>query len=58
MSGQELYTAGKLAKEWGVSQKAVKAAIEKAGVTPDVKKGACNYYTKETAEKIRLALEE
>ena len=29
--GDELLTAGKLAKEWGVAPKDVKAAIEKAG---------------------------
>jgi hypothetical protein len=55
---EELLTAGKLAKEWGVSPKSVKQAIEKAGVEPDVKKGGCNYFTLETAEKIKAALEE
>jgi hypothetical protein len=39
----ELFAAGKLAKEWGVSPK-------------DVKKGACRYYTPETAAKIKKAL--
>jgi hypothetical protein len=52
----DLYTAGKLAKEWGVSPKDVKAAIEKAGVGEDVKKGACRYYSAETAAKIKKAL--
>jgi len=52
----DLFTAGKLAKEWGVSPKEVKAAIEKAGVDEDVKKGACRYYTAETAKKIRKHL--
>ncbi len=28
----ELFTAGKLAKEWGVPPKDVKTAIEKAGI--------------------------
>jgi len=54
---QELFTSGKLAKEWGVPPKAVKAAIEKADVTPDVKKGACNYFTQETVDKIKANLE-
>ncbi len=52
----ELLTAGKLAKEWGVSPRDVKAAIEKAGVCEDVKKGACRYYKPETAAKIKKAL--
>lgn len=53
---QELFTSGKLAKEWGVPPKVVKAAIDKAGVVPDVKKGACNYFTQETVEKIKANL--
>ncbi len=57
MANQDLFTSGKLAKEWSVSPKVVKAAIEKAGVTPDVKKGACNYFTKDTAAKIKANLE-
>jgi hypothetical protein len=57
MSKEELYTAGKLAKEWGVQPKAVKAAIEKTGLQPDVKKGACSYFTQNTAEKIKKNLE-
>jgi hypothetical protein len=52
----KLYTAGKLAREWGVSPKDVKAAIDEAGVDEDVKKGACRYYTAETAAKIKKAL--
>lgn len=52
----DLVTAGKLAKEWGVPPKDVKAAIEKSGVCEDVKKGACRYYKPETAAKIKKAL--
>ena len=52
----DLFTAGKLAKEWGVPPKDVKAAIEKSGVCEDVKKGACRYYKPETAAKIKKAL--
>ncbi len=54
--GDELLTAGKLAREWGVSPKDVKAAIEKSGVCEDVKKGACRYYSPKTAAKIKKAL--
>ncbi len=52
----ELLSTGKLATKWGVSPKDVKAAIEKAGVCEDVKKGACRYYKPETAAKIKKAL--
>jgi len=55
---QDLLIAGKIAKEWGVAQKDVKKTIEKLGLQPDVKKGACIYYTRETAEKIKKALKE
>jgi len=41
-----------------VAQKDVKKTIEKLGLQPDVKKGACIYYTRETAEKIKKALKE
>lgn len=57
MTNQELFTAGKLAEQWGVSATKIKKAIEKSGVQPDAKKGACSYFTKETAEKIKKALE-
>lgn len=57
MADKDLLTAGKLAAEWGVPQKKVKDAIEKAGVDPDVVKGACKYYGGESANKIKAALE-
>jgi hypothetical protein len=53
MSTKDLYTAGKIAKEFGLTGKAVKAAIEELKITPDVIKGNCKYYTRETAEKIK-----
>ncbi len=53
MANEELYTTGKLAKEWNVPPKAVKVAIANLGIKPDVKKGGCNYFVKETAEKIK-----
>ncbi len=57
MSKEELFTTGKLAEQWGVSAKKIKDAIEKAGVTPDAKKGACSYFSKATSEKIRKFLD-
>ena len=56
MAEKELLTAGKLATAFGVSAKAIKEAIAKAGVEPDVTKGACKYYGPETAEKIKKEL--
>lgn len=53
---QNLLTAGKMAKEWGVAPKKVKETIQKLNLQPDVKKGACNYFYKETAEKIKKSL--
>ncbi len=57
MSDKELLTAGKMAKEFGVPAKKVKLVIEKLNLSPDVKKGNCNYFYRETAEKIKSALE-
>jgi hypothetical protein len=53
----EMYTAGKLAKELGVSQGKVKKIIESEGIEPDEVKRNCKYYGKETAEKIKTLLE-
>ncbi len=55
---EELLTAGKVAAALNVPPKKVKAAIEKAGLEPDVVKGACKYYKPETVEKIKAALDD
>ncbi len=56
MATQDLSTLGKLAKEWGVSENAVKKVVKEANIQPDAKKGVCNYYSPETAAKIKKAL--
>ena len=56
MSKQELLTTGKMAKEFGVPAKKIKIVIEKLNLSPDVKKGNCNYFYRETAEKIKSVL--
>lgn len=56
MSEKELLTAVKLAQEWGVSEKLVKQAIEKAGIAPDGTKGKCRLYSRETAGRIKTLL--
>jgi hypothetical protein len=58
MVADEFLTAGKLAKEWGVPPKKVKDAIAKLGLQEDAKKGACKYYSSETAAKIKAALDD
>ncbi len=54
---EELLTAGKLAKVLNVPEKKIKEAIEKAGIQPDVVKGACKYYGPAAAEKIKAELQ-
>ncbi len=53
---QELFSAGKAAKELDVAAKAVKEAIDKLKIEADVIKGNCKYYTRETLEKIKKGL--
>ncbi len=53
---QQLFTAGKLAEQWGVPAGKVKKAIESLKIAPDQKKGACNYYSNETAKKIKKGI--
>ncbi len=49
-------TAGKIAKEIGVSDAKVKKAIKELGIEPDSKKGACCYYGKASIAKIKKAV--
>ncbi|VAX14877.1 hypothetical protein MNBD_NITROSPINAE04-1617 [hydrothermal vent metagenome] len=46
-------SAGKWAKELKVSDKKFKDALKESGIKPDSQKGACKYYSKKTAEKIK-----
>jgi Mn-dependent DtxR family transcriptional regulator len=56
MAEKELLTAGKIAKELGVSGPKVKKAIEELGLEPEAKKGACSYYSAAQVKKIKKAL--
>jgi hypothetical protein len=56
MADTEMLTAAKLAQQWGVSEKAVKAAVDKAGVEPDATRGKCRMYAPATAAKIKKLL--
>lgn len=52
----DLLTAGKIAKELGVSDAKVKKAIKELGLEPDAKKGACSYFGKAAIAKIKKAV--
>lgn len=54
--GDEMMSAGKLAKEWGVSETVVKKAIKELAIEPDAKKGVCAMYSMVTADKIKKAI--
>lgn len=55
-SKEELLTAAKIAEKLGLTQKQVKSAIEQLNIKPDQKKGACNYYSLKTMDKIKKAI--
>lgn len=52
----DLKTAGNWAKELGVPEKKLKDAIKAAGIQPDAKKGACGFYSRQSAEKAKKAI--
>lgn len=53
----ELYTAGKLAEELGVSQGQVKKLLDAQGIEPDEVKRGCKYYGGATLQALKAALE-
>ncbi len=52
----DMFTAGAIAKELGVTDTKVKKAIKELAIEPCAKKGVCNYYAKGDVAKIRKAL--
>lgn len=58
MEEKKAITPANLAREWGFPLKKVKDAIKAAGIEPDSTRGACKYYTKEDADRIRSLLNE
>ncbi|MBF0418959.1 MAG: hypothetical protein HQL78_02205 [Magnetococcales bacterium] len=52
---EELLSAGKMAKELGISDAKVKKAIQSLGLEPVAKKGACNYYGPDALAKIKAS---
>jgi len=49
----QLFTAGNIAKELGVSDAKVKKAIQELKIEPTSTKGVCNYYSKDVIAKIK-----
>jgi len=56
MAKEEMFTAGKLAEQFGVPPAKIKKAIETLQIQPDMKKGGCAYFSTETAQKIKAAI--
>jgi iron uptake system EfeUOB component EfeO/EfeM len=50
---KEVLSAAKWANKLGLDVKEVRKVIRELGIKPDVVRGACSYYVKETAEKIK-----
>lgn len=51
----ELYTAGKLAGELGITPGAVKKLLESNKIKPDQVKGGCKYYGEVALKKLKAA---
>jgi predicted transcriptional regulator len=49
----DMLTAGKIAKELGVSPAKLKKIIKELEIEPDLKKGNCSYYGPKTVAKIK-----
>ena len=54
--GEDLLTAGAIAKAIGAPDAKVKKAIKDLGIQPSAKKGVCNYYSKGVLPKIKAAV--
>ncbi len=54
--GEDLFTAGAIAKAVGATDARVKKAIKDLALKPKAKKGVCNYYGQDALAKIRAAI--
>lgn len=52
----QMYTAGKLAVELGISQGKVKKLIEAQNIQPDEIKRNCKYYGVKTLDKLKAEM--
>jgi len=56
VKGEDLLTAGAIAKALGAPDAKVKKAIQDLGIKPKAKKGVCNYYGQDAVAKVRAAV--
>jgi hypothetical protein len=54
--GEDLLTAGAIAKAIGAPDAKVKKAIKELGLKPKAKKGVCSYYGPDAVAKVRKAV--
>jgi hypothetical protein len=54
--GEDLLTAGAIAKALGAPDAKVKKAIKDLGIKPKGKKGVCNYYGRDVLATVRAAV--
>ena len=54
--GEELLTAGAIAKALGAKDAKVKKAIKDLAIQPKAKKGVCSYYGQDVLAKVRKAV--
>ena len=54
--GEELLTAGAIAKAIGAPDAKVKKAIKDLAIKPKAKKGVCSYYGADALAKVRKAV--
>ncbi len=53
---EEMLTVAKWAEKFAVPAGKFKKAIEELKLEPDLRKGACNYYSSKTIEKVKAKL--
>ncbi len=56
MPNGNLFTAGAISKQLGVSGASVKKAIQELKIAPASKKGACCYYGPDQVARIKTAI--
>ena len=54
--GDDLLTAGAIAKALGAPDAKVKKAIKDLAIKPKAKKGVCSYYGQDAVAKVRAAI--
>jgi hypothetical protein len=54
--GEDLLTAGAIAKALGAPDAKVKRAIKDLAIKPKAKKGVCSYYGKDALAKVKAAV--